>query len=66
VDLYSTSSQSASNVLLLPVSWHWSTCKPTQQPGISEHYETTWYRSVYHTISCLFTAPAYAGYSFQP
>jgi len=57
VDLYSTSSQSASNALPFPVS-----ClrKPTLQPCISEHCKTTWYGLVYHEI-CLFTPPAWAG-----
>ena len=37
------------------------------QPDTSEHCKTTdtGYRLVYHTM-CLFTSPAFAGYSLQP
>jgi len=40
VYLYSASSRSASNVLLLPIC-HRYLRKPVLQPGISEHCETT-------------------------
>ena len=64
VDLYSASSWSTSNALPFPVSRRWSSqAIPTAKH--QRHCDTTWYGLVYHAI-CLFTPPAYAGYSFQP
>jgi len=57
VDLYSTSSRSASNALPLPVSRSWSPIA-NRQPGTSEHCETTWYGLVYHAI-CLLNSPGF-------
>jgi len=39
--------------------------KPALQPGIQQTLRDDEYRLVYHVI-CLFTPPAFAGYSFQP
>jgi len=63
MDLYSASSRSASNALLLPVSWRRSLqASPTARHQLTlRDYR---YGLVYHVI-CLFTPPAYARYSFS-
>jgi len=64
VYLYSASSRSASNALPIPLRRRWS---PQASPP-ARHQRTLrdhGYRLVYHMI-CLFTLPAFAGYSFQP
>jgi len=64
VDLYSASSRSASIVLLLPVSRHWSRANPTgrHQRTLRDHVRD----HVLRSRICLFTLPAFASYSFQP
>ena len=55
VDLYSASSwNTTSNALPFPEVGA-DLRKPTRQPGISEHCETTWYGLVHHAV-CLFTS----------
>jgi len=65
VDLYCASSWSTCDALPFYVSRRWS---PQANPTARHQRtlrETTWYGLVHHAI-CLFTLPAYAGYSFQP
>jgi len=64
VDLYSASSRSASNVLPLPVSCHWS-------PQASPTARHQWTLQDHVIRVCILRdipvySPRYAGYSFQP
>jgi len=53
------------NALLLSVSRRWSPASPPVQPGTRTTLRDHVYGLVYHAM-CLFTPPAFAGYSFQP